>query len=115
MFIYIIHLMPMTTAIITSHAIAISTFRPDSPLADRCDSFVDAVVAVDPEPTPGPFVTVGTSPDESAAPSPVIEANGTVLVPITMSEGPRDIVVPETVMAVLPWNTSVPAMARPLG
>ena len=73
------------------------------------------MVAVDPEPGSGTLVTVGTSPDESAAPSPVIEANGTVLVPITMSERPRDIVVPETVMAVLPWNTSVPAMARPLG
>ena len=70
---------------------------------------------MDPEPTPGAFVTVGTSPDESAGPSPMIEANGTVLVPTTMSERPRDIVVPETVMAVLPWNTSVPPMARPLG
>lgn len=38
-----------------------------------------------------------------------------VLVPITKSELPREIGVPETVMAVLPSKTSVPSMARPLG
>ena len=42
------------------------------------------------------------NPDESAAPNPVTDANGIVLVPITMSELPRDMAVPERVMAVLP-------------
>lgn len=55
------------------------------------------------------------NPEESAAPNPVTDANGMVLVPITMSELPSDMAVPERVMALLPWNTSVPPMARPLG
>lgn len=54
-------------------------------------------------------------PDERAGPRPVIDVIGMVLVPITMSELPREIGVPETVMAVLPSKTSVPSMARPLG
>ena len=78
--------MAMNTAITTSHNINISTFRPFPPPADRCNSVADGAAAVDSEPTPGVFMIVGTSPDESAAPSPVIEANGTVLVPTTMSE-----------------------------
>ena len=72
------------------------------------------LVAVGPEPSPD-ALTTAVNPDESAASNPVTDANGIVLVPITRSELPRDMAVPERVMAVLPWNTSVPSMARPLG
>lgn len=72
------------------------------------------LVGVGPAPVTGVLATA-SNPDEIAAPNPVTEANGIVLVPITMSELPRDMAVPESVMAVLPWNTSVPEMARPLG
>ena len=45
----------------------------------------------------------------------MIDTNGIVRVPITMSELPRDMGVPERVIAVLPWNTSVRSIASPLG
>lgn len=72
------------------------------------------LVGVGAVPAPEVLVIV-LNPDESAAPNPVTDVNGMVLVPITISEVPRDMAVPERVMPVLPWNTSVPEMARPLG
>ena len=61
------------------------------------------------------IVVAADRPDERAGPRPVIDEMGMVLVPITKSELPREIGVPETVMAALPSKTSVPSMARPLG
>lgn len=85
------------------------------PAADSCcELFADVLVGVSLVPNPE-ALAAALNPGESAAPNPVTDANAIVLVPITMSEVPRDMGVPESVMAVLPWNTSVPEMASPLG
>ena len=108
--------MAMVSAVTATHTITTRHFLSlNCPAADSCCAFfVDVVVGVGPVPTPEALAIV-LNPDESAAPNPVTDENGIVLVPITMSDVPRDIAVPERVMAVLPWNTSVPEMARPLG
>lgn len=106
----------MVSAIATNHTMAIlPALIFNCPAADSCcEFFADVLVGVDPVPDAEALATV-FNPGESAAPNPVTDANGIVLVPITMSEVPRDMAVPKRVMAVLPWNTSVPEMARPLG
>ncbi|KAL9133174.1 MAG: hypothetical protein Q9175_005649 [Cornicularia normoerica] len=83
----------MASAIIASHTIIVFPVTLNCTAADRCDSFVDVLVGVGPEP-PIEAIAAVINPDESAAPSPVIDANGIVLVPITIFELPRDMVVP---------------------
>lgn len=106
----------MISAITTKHTMpTLPALNPNCPAADSCcELFADVLVGVGPVPDADALATV-VNPDESAALSPVTDANGIVLVPITMSEVPRDMAVPERVMAVLPWNTSVLEMASPLG
>lgn len=66
-------------------------------------------------PEPAEAVGVGLpKPPESAGPSPVTEASGTVLVPITNPVVPSEIGVPETKTAELPCKTCVPSIAKPL-
>lgn len=70
-------------------------------------------VPFDPEPTE--VVGVGLpKPPESAGPSPVTEASGTVLVPITKPVEPNEIGVPEMKTAELPCKTCVPSIAKSL-
>ena len=108
--------MATVSAVTATHAItARQCLNLNCPAADSCcEFFVDVAVGVSPVPIPEALENV-LNPDESAAPKPVTDVNGIVLEPITMSDVPRDMAVPERVMAVLPWNTSVPEMARPLG
>ena len=108
------HITTITSATIASHTIPIFLLTFKCPAADTCESFPAVLVAVGPK-LPLEALAPVTNPDESAAPNPFIDEKGMVLAPITMSELPSDIAVPESVIAVLPWKTSVPEIAKPLG
>ena len=108
--------MKINTIIITIPTLP-SLFNPPQ-LLDTCASFGPVLVAWGPIPLAIPVALALApvpKPDESAAPNPGTDATAIVLAPITTSELPSDIAVPEIVMALLPWKTSVPATARPRG
>ena len=110
-----------TTIINTTIIVTIPTLPPLSSrleLLDPCAWVGPVLVAWGSVPLAVSEVLVLASapkPDESAAPNPGTDANAIVLAPTTTSELPSDITVPETVTALLPWKTSVPAIARPRG
>ena len=108
------HNTAIATPTITTPTITTPPLPATRPAADRCAPVPSELVGVAPTPPPEALAAV-SNPDESAAPKPVTDAIGMVLVPITTSELPSDMAVPETVMAALPWNASLPLMARPRG